>query len=529
MIVDRRSIPSRVRRWVEAWVILPVRFPVPVLAGARGVRRRQGMLGWAFRCGAAAAAVAVGVGVRLVIDRVGPGLPTYITFYPAIMVAALVAGAGPGLLATALSALAAAYWFLPPAGFRVASLVDRLGVVIFVGMGVFMSVVAGLYRRSMAKAAAYDRERVLNESRERLAAFAEATFEGIVHSQAGRITDCNEQFSRMVGASVSELKGTRMADLMVPEDRERIMANVMARKEATVEFGLLRRDGTRVFVEAHGRPMFPGGERRHTAVRDITERKRAEEVLKRDKDAFERLVEKRTGELVQARLELERSKRLSDIGALAATVAHELRNPLATIRMAAHNIRRKAPDSSLDGHVATIDKKVGESEQIINNLLFYSRLRPPHYEKVNLFEIIEECLEAMEGKHRKNISVSKNIEPLKTLYVEADPVQMKEVFNNLLDNAHDAVAAGEGRIRVVGERDGGFVRVAVEDNGTGIAADDLAKVFDPFFTTKAKGTGLGLSVCKQIVVLHKGEIEIKSDCGRGTSVSVRLPHQSAVS
>ena len=152
--------------------------------------------------------------------------------------------------------------------------------MIFTGMGLFMSVVAELYRRNRDKAAAYDREAALRESQARLATFAAATFEGIVESEAGRIVDCNEQFARMLGYSVAELKGMEIASLIAPEDRDRVMANILQGRESTIEHAMLRKDGTRIVVEAHGRPVSPGSARRHTAIRDITERKRAEEALR---------------------------------------------------------------------------------------------------------------------------------------------------------------------------------------------------------------------------------------------------------
>ena len=141
----------------------------------------------------------------------GPGLPPYITFYPTVMAVALLAGFGPGLVATAFASLVTAYWILPPVGqFAIASPVDRLGLVIFAGMGLFMSGVAELSRRYRHKAAAYDREAALRENQARLATFAEATFEGIVETEAGRILDCNERFARMAGRAVAELRGWRL-------------------------------------------------------------------------------------------------------------------------------------------------------------------------------------------------------------------------------------------------------------------------------------------------------------------------------
>jgi PAS domain S-box-containing protein len=125
---------------------------------------------WTLRYGLAFVAVAAGFGLRMALTAwVGPGLPTYITFYPAVMVAALLGGFGPGLLATALVALGTAYWILPPEGFfAIVSPVDRVGLLLFAGMGLFISIVAEFYRRNSRKAAAYDQEMALREIREAL-------------------------------------------------------------------------------------------------------------------------------------------------------------------------------------------------------------------------------------------------------------------------------------------------------------------------------------------------------------------------
>jgi PAS domain S-box-containing protein len=250
--------------------------------------RQQTPLGWALRYGLAVAAVAAAIGLRLALTAwVGPGLPAYITLYPAIMVVALLVGFGPGLVVTACAGLAASYWVLPPVGqFAIAAPVDRLGLVIFAGMGVFISAVAELARRYRHKAAAYDREATVRESQKRLTAFAAATFEGIVESEAGSILDCNEQFARMSGYSVAELRGVQIASLIAPEDRERVIANIREGREAVIEHAMLHKDGTRMVVETHGRPVSPGSTKRLTAVRDITKRKQAESELQNTLQRF---------------------------------------------------------------------------------------------------------------------------------------------------------------------------------------------------------------------------------------------------
>jgi len=373
-------------------------------------------------------------------------------------------------------------------------------------------------------------EKALRESEERFKAIAETTPVGIgvIGVPGAKFLYVNPTYQKVFGYAESDLLGKETPPIYWNlEDRERILETLKARGfVADYEVKLKRKDGTPFWGLSSVRPItFGGAPALLGSFIDITDRKRAEEFLKRDKEAIERIVRERTEELVEARVDLERSKRLSDVGMLATTVAHELRNPLASINLAAINIKRKANNPDLDKHLESIRKKVVESDQIIGNLLFYSRLRPPQYEKVDLFSLLGEALESMEDGRNKGISVVRNIDPIKDLSIEADPTQLKEVFHNILNNAHDSLPSEGGRIKVGAENEGEFIRVFVEDNGSGIEKKDLEKVFDPFFTTKSKGTGLGLSVCKQIVSMHEGDIGIKSEPDQGTTVIVRLPKQ----
>lgn len=242
------------------------------------------------------------------------------------------------------------------------------------------------------------------------------------------------------------------------------------------------------------------------AARDIAELKKAEKAL------------------LEAQDEVNKAKRLSDIGTLAATVAHELRNPLAAIQMATYNIRRKAQNPLLDKHMVTIENKVDESEQIISNLLFYSRIKPPRYENVHIYKIINECVGLVRRRFAKErISLNLELNSIKRINIEVDPLQIKEVFINVLNNAYEAVEKNTGHLEVRADNSNGYISLTVKDNGSGISEEDLSRIFDPFFTTKAKGTGLGLTVCRQIIHFHGGEISVSSVKGKGTEVKIDLP------
>jgi two-component system NtrC family sensor kinase len=246
---------------------------------------------------------------------------------------------------------------------------------------------------------------------------------------------------------------------------------------------------------------------------DVTEHKRAEE------------------KLIESEKALQTAKRLSDIGGLAATVAHELRNPLGVIHAAAYNIKRKAKNPLIEGHLSNIEKKTREADQIINNLLFYARLRLPQFQPLNLYDTILECIETSRARFKgQRIIFKKNMRAVKKTLIEVDPVQIKEVFTNILNNAFEASLEQKGKIIVNASPDGpGNIRVSVRDSGPGIKEEYMERLFEPFFTTKTRGTGLGLAVCKQIVLLHSGKIDIESQEGKGTHVTVILPKTQTTS
>ena len=344
----------------------------------------------------------------------------------------------------------------------------------------------------------------------------------------GNFLDANDAACRILGYSRDELMKMKISDIEAMETADETLNHLERIKEAGWDHFETRhkhREGNVFDAEVSVNYIKERGGRVFVFTHDITERKKAEEILKRDKEAFEKLVSERTQELMRVQMELEKSKRLSDIGTLAATVAHELRNPLSAIRMAAYNIKRKAENPSFDKHFSNIEKKIVESDQIINNLLFYSRIKIPIYEQINLYDILEECIDTAKERFLKNnTKIEKNFDFLKNFSFEADPLQLKELFSNILNNSYDAVSETEGMIKIEAEYlRNGFISIIIRDNGPGIDSENLKKVFEPFFTTKSKGTGLGLSVCNQIADLHGGNIRIDSEKRKGTKVIVVFP------
>jgi len=238
-------------------------------------------------------------------------------------------------------------------------------------------------------------------------------------------------------------------------------------------------------------------------------------------------IEKNPEKALKMAANFEQLQRLSYIGAFAATVAHELRNPLATIRTAAYNLNRKNKDSNLDKHIRNIDKKVIEADRIINNMLFYSGLKKTVQEPVKIIAILEESLKRTSQRYSdRNIEIEKNYSCPEDACIKADSIQMKELFSNIISNAYDSIYSNNGKIILNAYCNKRNFILQVTDNGIGMAEEELEKFRELFYTSKARGTGLGLAVCKEVVDLHNGSMEIDSAPEQGTTVTVKIPKEN---
>jgi len=230
-------------------------------------------------------------------------------------------------------------------------------------------------------------------------------------------------------------------------------------------------------------------------------------------------------ELEKTKEKLNKTKRLSDLGLLAATVAHELRNPLSVIQAALYNIARKKENAPIESQIHTIEKKIIESEQIISNLLAYARIKIPDLKKVDIIQLLDESIDATSRMFiHDNIKVNKIISSDFVSMIKVDSYQIKEVFNNILLNAYQSINKKKGIINITAKTKEKIMELTIIDNGLGIKKSDLEKVFEPFFTRKSRGTGLGLSLCHEIINLHNGSITIESKLSKGTKVSIKLSY-----
>ncbi|HNQ24907.1 MAG TPA: protoglobin domain-containing protein [Phycisphaerae bacterium] len=220
---------------------------------------------------------------------------------------------------------------------------------------------------------------------------------------------------------------------------------------------------------------------------------------------------------------LTRAEHLAQIGQLAASLAHEIKNPLAGISGAIQIIREAMPEE--DPHRAIIAEILGQIRRLdeaVKDLLVYARPNPPKLRPVDLNDVVRAVLTVLrEEPELHRVHVVRDGAP-GAVPVEADRSQLEQLVINLLINAAQASPDG-GIVRVTVSGDAQYGQLRVEDAGEGMSSDVLERAFEPFFTTKAKGTGLGLAICRRIVETHGGGIELQSRPGEGTTAVVTLP------
>ncbi|MBL7178998.1 MAG: PAS domain S-box protein [Desulfobacterales bacterium] len=240
-------------------------------------------------------------------------------------------------------------------------------------------------------------------------------------------------------------------------------------------------------------------------------------------------------ELKEAQEQIVQTEKLASLGKLAATIAHEINNPLAAvltyIRLMIKLIERNSFSSErledISRYLATMDSETSKCGEIVKNLLAFSRQSKISIASHSITGIIDRTLLLIaHDLEIKGIQLEKIIEP-NLPHVQCDFKQIQQALLNLINNASDAMQGG-GTLKVIVRRRAGterFLDVMISDTGCGITEKDKEKIFDPFFTTKeeGKGVGLGLSVVYGIVTRHKGIIEVKSEPGKGSTFKVSLP------
>lgn len=350
-------------------------------------------------------------------------------------------------------------------------------------------------------------ENALIESEGTLRAILETCVDGIVTiDEKGRILSFNPAAVRIFGYSPEEVIGENVRMLM-PEPYKERHASYMRRYLENGEKKIIgtgrevvgqRKDGSTFPLYLAVSQVNVGGNVMFTGItRDLTDFKKMQ------------------NEIIQA-------QKLAAIGEMAASVGHEIKNPLAGISGAIEILKDTLPENDSRRQVMTdILSEVERLDSTVRDLLAFSRPWNPETQACDLREIVERVARTFrEQENLQNVEYVFGSSVKRRVLV--DPWLLEKVVWNLLANASDAMG-GEGEIEFLYQESPGYVILTIKDSGEGVPEEHHGDVFRPFFTTKSRGTGLGLAICKKIMDAHGGDIFLHSVPQKGTQVTIHLP------
>jgi two-component system sensor histidine kinase PilS (NtrC family) len=396
------------------------------------------------------------------------------------------------------------------------------------GAVLLVAVLASLLGTELRRTGEALRERTRDLTR--LARLHQHTVESLMSGllttdRAGRITSFNPEAERITGRPASAAIG-RDVDSVLPGIRELAMARA--------------NEGGAAHSRVRTAYTSERGERMHLGLGAYV-LKEAEGVSSGHVVIFQDVTE-----VVAMERELRRSERLAAIGQLSASIAHEIRNPLAaisgSIQVLEHRTPALANDPEASRLMEIVLRETDRLNALITDFLQYARPAPRNLAEIALGEAVDGMLRMFESVRPEGVRVSTRLEP--GLGLRADPEQLRQVLWNLVLNAAQAMEkGGQLEIRTAGlngapqeplpgrrneeQAQQDWVEIAVVDEGVGIPMDALDRIFDPFFTTKRGGSGLGLATVHRIVEQHGGSIRVESALGIGTTIRVRLPRAGA--
>jgi two-component system sensor histidine kinase AtoS len=359
--------------------------------------------------------------------------------------------------------------------------------------------------------------RTLEENQKRYRMLFESAGDAIFMLEAegenvGRIVSANRAAAVMHGYSVEELVGMQIQDLETPESAagnpERIR-RIMSGEWIDAEISHRKKDGS-VFPVEISAGMLEFEDQKYILAfdKDITERKQAEEAL-------------------------QRTEQLVVVGEMAAGLAHEIKNPLAGIKLSIEILSAELNLAKDDEELfQRIVAEINRIETLLKNLLSYAKPPIPQFAPIDVNRIIEAAVKAAKYSLKGHAQGEKSRQPKAIEFVKdlndlplivADAAQLQQVILNLLLNAVHAVH-DRGTIRLAtSAKVDDSIQIVVSDNGKGILESGLEKIFLPFFTTKPKGTGLGLSICKRLIEQQNGTIGVARNPEGGLTFTIRLP------
>jgi two-component system sensor kinase FixL len=465
----------------------------------------------------ALAVLAIAVAARLALTPVlGEDAP-YLFFVPAVLIAAGLGGWGPGITSTALSALLGYFVIAGPAQ---AGLPGALNAIIFTIIGVGAAWGGEQLQLNRVRAAKSARETAAREAH--LTSILNTVPDAmVVIDEAAIIHSFSTAAERLFGYTTAEVVGKNVNILMPSPYREShdgyIGRYLRTGDRRIIGIGRVvvgeRKDGSTFPMELAVGEMRSGNQRFFTGfIRDLTERQRTE------------------ARLHELQSELVHISRLTAMGEMASTLAHELNQPLSAISNYMKGSRRLLEKSSESTAALLRDAMEKASEQALRAGQIIKRLRDfvsrgeTERRVENARKLVEEASAlALVGARNQGVRVKFEFDPAADL-VLADRVQIQQVLLNLMRNAVEAMETSERReLTIATAKDSDdTVAISVADTGCGIAPEASSQLFQPFFTTKRQGMGVGLSISRTIVEAHGGKLEAVPNVGGGTVFRLTL-------
>ncbi|MCF6410916.1 PAS domain-containing sensor histidine kinase [Pseudalkalibacillus salsuginis] len=319
----------------------------------------------------------------------------------------------------------------------------------------------------------------------------------------GQILYSSPSHKMILGYNAGGFKDMEWTKVIHPEDLGAVIQSIVNMKQtkdsSKIEFRVKNADGNWVVLECYGTVVLNQKNEVESFVtisRDITERKQTEDFLRK-------------------------SEKLAVLGELAAGIAHEIRNPLTSLKGFTHLLKANAADENLEYY----DIMLSELERIntiVGEFMMLAKPQPRNVKPNDISKILKEATSLLEAQaNLYNIQLLLDFDSVLIVNCEAD--QMKQVFINLMKNAIESMESSGGLlvIRTISYKDS--VTISFIDEGCGIPEEKLSNVGEPFYTTKEKGTGLGMMICNKIIENHHGSISIESELDKGTKVTITLP------
>jgi two-component system sensor histidine kinase HydH len=222
--------------------------------------------------------------------------------------------------------------------------------------------------------------------------------------------------------------------------------------------------------------------------------------------------------------QLAQNEKITALGRMAAQVAHEVKNPLAGLRLYTLHLKSKVADKLEESELSLLDKIVNGIENLsgtADQILDFARPLNLTFRPTDLNALVQDAIQLLEPQiNAAHVEVQTE---LAAPAVMLDEASFRAALVNLVLNAVQAMSPAGGRLNVSTRAEGGDVRLEITDTGCGMSAEQVARVFEPFYTTKSRGLGLGMPYARKIVEQHAGEIEVESRPGEGTRIQIRLP------